>query len=113
MKIDHYSFGRIIINGKTYTSDVIIFPDIVKPSWWRLEGHLLQIPDLKDIVNAAPSVLIIGTGFYGAMQVPEKTINYLRSMGIDVQVHNSAKAVELYNKIASERHIVAALHLTC
>lgn len=33
MKIDHYSFGKIIINGKTYPSDVIIYPDSVDSSW--------------------------------------------------------------------------------
>ncbi len=113
MKISHYSFGRITVDGKTYTSDVIIFPNRVKSSWWRLEGHLLQIPDLKDVIDEKLPVLIIGTGFYGAMQVPEKTIDYLKSIGIDVYVHKSMEAVQLYNKISSERPTVAALHLTC
>ncbi len=29
MKIDSYSFGKIVINGKTYASDVIIYPGCV------------------------------------------------------------------------------------
>lgn len=113
MRISHYSFGKIIVEGETYTSDVIIFPEHVNSSWWRLEGHLLQIPDLKEIIEEKPSVLIIGTGFYGTMRVPGETINYLKSFGMDVYVHNSKEAVELYNKISSERQTVAALHLTC
>ncbi len=113
MRISHYSFGRIIVDGKTYTSDIIIFPDRVKSSWWRLEGHLLQIPDLKDIIDEKPPVLIIGTGYYGTMRVPDETVKHLESIGMDVYIHNSKDAVELYNKISSERPTVAALHLTC
>ena len=113
MRITHYSFGRITVDNKTYTSDIIIFPDHVKSSWWRLEGHLLQVPDLKEVIDVKPPVLIIGTGYYGTMRVPDETINHLRSLGIDVYVRNSKDAVELYNKMASERPTVPALHLTC
>ncbi len=50
MNIEHYSFGKIIINGKTYTSDVIIYPEKVDSSWWRKQGHSLYIDDLKDVI---------------------------------------------------------------
>jgi hypothetical protein len=113
MRITSYSFGRITVDDRTYTSDIIIFPDHVKSSWWRLEGHLLQIPDLKEVIDARPDVLIIGTGYYGTMRVPDEVIQHLRSLGMDVHVHDSKKAVELFNKISSERDVVAALHLTC
>ena len=113
MKVDGYSFGRITIDGKTYTSDVIIFQDRVDPSWWRKEGHLLQAEDLSDIVNAAPSVLVIGTGAYGTMKVPEKTLDHLRSQGMTVHVEKTALAVELYNSLSGSSSPVAALHLTC
>jgi len=33
MHISDYRFGRIVIDGKTYTSDVIVYPDRVDPSW--------------------------------------------------------------------------------
>ena len=32
MHIDNYSFGRIVINNKTYSSDVIVYPNRVDPS---------------------------------------------------------------------------------
>ena len=113
MKISHYSFGRIVIDGHTYTSDLIIYPDRVNPSWWRKEGHLLQIEDLADIMIAKPSVLIIGTGAYGIMKVPGKTLEYLNSKGVEVHIHDTKKAVEFYNMIASKKPAIAALHLTC
>lgn len=113
MKIDHYSFGTIIINGKTYTSDVIIYPDHVDSSWWRKEGHYLQPTDLDKALGAKPNLLIIGTGYSGVMKVPEETILFVKSKGIEVLVERTEKAVELYNTLSKTKKVVAALHLTC
>jgi hypothetical protein len=113
MKVEHYSFGSITIDGKTYTSDVIIYPDKVDSSWWRKEGHSLHIVDLKDVINVKPEILIIGTGYSGAMVVPEETISYLKAQNIEVHVARTEKAVELFNKFQKGKKTVAALHLTC
>jgi hypothetical protein len=113
MRITHYSFGKIEIDGKTYTSDVIIYPEHVDSSWWRQEGHLLQITDLKNIIVAKIPVLVIGTGFYGAMRVPKETLDYFKSNRIEVHVENTQMAVKLYNEISSKKPAIAALHLTC
>lgn len=113
MKIDHYSFGTIVINGKTYTSDVIIYPDSVDSSWWRKEGHYLQPVDLDKAVSKKPDVLIIGTGYSGVMVVPEETILFIKSKGVEILVERTEKAVELYNNLSKTRKVVAAFHLTC
>jgi len=113
MVIQHYSFGKITINGKTYTSDVIIYPGRVDSSWWRKEGHNLQIADLTDIIRAKPQIIVIGTGEYGVMKVPKDTISYLESEGIEVYVDRTDKAVEFFNKLQEDKVAIAALHLTC
>ena len=113
MHIDHYSFGRIIIDGKTYSSDVILYPERVDASWWRKEGHYLQKADLGDIVAAKPELLIIGTGAHGVMSVPESTIAFLESHNIRVLIEKTDKAVELFNTQRQGKKLVAALHLTC
>lgn len=113
MKITHYSFGRIEINGKTYTSDVIIFPDRVDESWWRKEGHFLQIDDLSDAVKEKPEIIIIGTGYYGVMKISDEALSFLTSKNIIVHVEKTDKAVELFNKIRSGKKVIALLHLTC
>ncbi len=56
MKIENYQFGRITIEGRTYTSDVIISPDGVNNSWWRETGHEVSINDLGPILEADPEV---------------------------------------------------------
>ncbi|MGQ9569936.1 MAG: Mth938-like domain-containing protein [Thermodesulfovibrionales bacterium] len=113
MKIEHYSFGNIVIDGKPYTSDVIIYPERVDSSWWRKQGHSLHIADLKDIIPENPEILVIGTGYSGAMVVPEETLLYLKSKGIDVYIERTTKAVELFNKFQKGEKVIAALHLTC
>jgi hypothetical protein len=114
MKIEQYTFGKIVINGKTYTSDVIIYPGKVDASWWRKEGHRLQPADLEKIVSEKPDLLIIGTGNLGAMAVPQETVSFLRSQGIDARVAPTAKAVDIFNNTSGgNKKVVAALHLTC
>ncbi len=113
MHIDDYSFGRIVIDGKTYTSDVVIYPDRVDSSWWRKEGHNLHTEDLEDVVSARPDIVVIGTGNSGVMRVPEKTVTFLESRGIRVFVEKTGKAVGIFNGQQGREKIIAALHLTC
>ena len=113
MKIDSYSFGRIVINCKTYTSDVIIYPDRVDAMWWRKEGHLLRHADVADALQAKPDVLVIGTGAAGVMRVPRETVERIASQGIEVKVERTAKAVETYNDLQGAKIVIAALHITC
>lgn len=113
MKIDSYSFGRIVISGKTCTTDVIIYPGRVDTAWWRKEGHLLQVEDLAEALRTKPGILVIGTGYYGVMRVPRETIERIAGLGIEVRVERTAKAVEVYNGLEAGGSVVAALHLTC
>ena len=113
MKIEHYSWGKIVIDGKTYTSDVIIYPDHVNASWWRKEGHHLHAEDLKDLIDTQPDAIVIGTGALGAMKVPKETIAHLESRGIHVHVGRTGKAVELFHTLQKDKKVIAALHLTC
>ncbi len=113
MKIDHYSFGKIVIDGKAYNSDVIIYPSRVDGSWWRKEGHYLHSSDITRVFDAKPDVLIIGTGYSGAMVVPEETVSLVRSKGIEIIIERTGKAVELYNGFKADKVVAAALHLTC
>ena len=113
MKIDSYSFGRIVINGKTYTSDVILYPGRVDASWWRKEGHLLQFADVEEALQAKPDVLVIGTGYAGVMRVPRETIDRIAAKGIEVKVERTSKAVALFNDLQDGRTVIAALHITC
>ena len=99
--------------GKIYTSDIIIYPDKINGNWWRKTGHLLQKEDLKDILNHKPEILIIGTGRYGVMKVPEETRNFIKSKKIKIIIEKTKKACEIYNELKDKKKVIAAFHLTC
>ena len=108
--IEDYSFGRIVIDGKAYTSDVLITGDTVH-SWWRKQGHLLNPEDLDVIMETPPDTLVVGTGTSGLMKVPGKTVKFIESRGITLIVERTEKAVRTFNALAEPK--AAALHLTC
>jgi len=112
--IESYKFGKVVINGKLYSSDVIIIGDYVKADWWRKEGHRLHIEDLRDVIDKDIEVLVIGTGYFGLMKVPEDVKRFLTEKGIEVIAQKTAEACKTFNKLkASGKNIAAALHLTC
>ena len=112
--IENYSFGQILINGEKYNSDLIIFKDRIYDSWWRKEGHNLCIDDIKEIIDEKPDTLIIGTGCYGLMKVPEELIEHIKSSGTkQVIVKKTGDACTEYNKLYKNNNLIAAFHLTC
>ena len=111
--IDSYAFGKIVVNGRTYTSDIIIFPDRVKGNWWRREGHRLHTEDIEEVVNEKPEVIIVGRGYSGLMEISREAADHLKAKGIELIAENTGKATELYNKLSKSRKIIAALHLAC
>jgi hypothetical protein len=114
MNIDGYRFGRIDIDGRTYTSDVIVTPEHVLDSWWRCEGHRLAVADLTDVLAARPDILVIGTGSLGRMTVLDETRRYLHAQGVEVREARTGEAVHEFNRLQqTHRRVVGALHLTC
>ena len=114
MNIEDYRFGRIVIDGRAYTSDVIVFPDRVEDGWWRNKGHELCPADLREVVQEKPAVLVVGTGKSGLMRVLPETEEYLKQQGIKLVVERTAEACKTFNRLhRSGEKVVAALHLTC
>ena len=114
MHIDSYQFGRIVIDGTAYSSDCLILGGSVRPDWWRKQGHLLTVEDLKPVIAARPSILVVGCGASGMMRVSENIGQVLREQGIELFVASTHKAVERFNELADKgENVAGALHLTC
>ena len=110
--IEDYSFGRIVINGKVYTSDIIITGDTVH-TWWRKQGHVLNPEDLTAIMDEPPHTLVVGTGASGLMKIPERTVKFLESHSITLVAEKTEKAVKTFNALTGTGTKAAAFHLTC
>jgi hypothetical protein len=112
-EIEDYSFGRIIINGKVYTQDLIIYPDSIEDSWWRKKGHSLVPEDIPRVLEMKPDVLVMGTGASGVLKVPASTKKQLADEGIELLDAPTDRAVQEYNRLKSGKRVVGAFHLTC
>jgi hypothetical protein len=112
--IDAIKFGAISIQGQTYSTDVLIFPDgQVKDGWWRKHGHRLTLGDLDALLRTNPEVLVVGTGVHGRM-LPEAGLeDAIRNMGIELVIAPNGQAMRHFNRLAGERSVAGGFHLTC
>lgn len=114
MEIESYDFGQITVGGETYTADLIIYPGRVEAGWWRCSGHELHPADLAGVLEAAPEVLVVGTGKWGRMRVLAETEALLQERGISLIVLQTDAACRTFNQLLrTGSRAVAALHLTC
>lgn len=112
--IESYDFGEIEIDGKTYTSDVIIYSDKIETSWWRKTSHKLAPDDLPDqVLKEKPDLILIGTGYYGYMKVLPETKELIESKGINLLIEDTKKAYHRFNEQSKKEKVIALLHLTC
>jgi hypothetical protein len=84
--IDSYNFGQVVVNGKRYTSDVIIFPDRVRDNWQRKTSHQLCLGDIAEVMTESPEVLVVGTGASGLMKVLPEVKEAVDARGIKLIV---------------------------
>jgi hypothetical protein len=110
--IEGYEFGRVTVDGREETRDVIVLPGRVVRDWWRKEGHGLVLEDLEQVLDELPERLLLGTGAYGQLRPDPDTLETLRARGVDVEVLSTAEAVRRYGQLDPQR-TAAALHLTC
>ena len=112
-KIDSYHFGQIVISGRKYSSDVIIFPDRVQDTWRRSSSHQLSLKDIAEVIAENPEVLIVGTGAAGLVKVLPEVKQATEAQGIKLIAEPTGDACNTYNSLSHSQKTVAALHLTC
>jgi hypothetical protein len=114
VKIETCSFGLIVIDGKQYTSDLIIYPDgHITDSWWRKSGHKLSVDDISQLIEFEPEVIIAGTGVNGLMKPVKGLEEMLSKKGMEFISVPNQEAVELFNELSSAKRVGACFHLTC
>ena len=112
MKIDSYTFGKIVVDGKSYDSDVIMYKDTVYPNWWRMNGHLFQIGDIEKHLKKSPKKLLIGTGFSQMMKVDPEARSYFKKADIEIVIESTSHAWKTFNSLGDNEDVMAAFHLT-
>lgn len=111
--IDSFRFGKVVIDGHSYTRDIIILAQRVLPGWWRERGHVLQLSDLEAVMEAKPAVLVVGQGTFSRVRIAEDAIGGLQAAGIELVALPTKEACQRYNALRERGDVAAALHLTC
>ena len=113
--IESSAFGRMAIDGRTYTSDLFIFPDgRVQEGWWRRRGHALGVSDIRALVDDSPELIVAGTGTSGRMRPEADLLPFLEKKSIAFIAEPTPRAVDIYNqKRTAGLTVAACFHLTC
>jgi hypothetical protein len=114
LRIDGCSFGSLVINGKTYTDDLVIHPDgeILKP-WRRKRGHQLSMDDLRGLIDSSPDVIVAGTGVSGGVKPDKSVESDLAKLGIAFIAAPNEEIIRVFNALAPDKKVGAGFHLTC
>ncbi len=114
MVIESYAFGNIVIDGRRYTSDLIIYPDgKIVDGWWRQSGHLITEPDITGLVVAKPEVIVVGTGASGMLKPAGGLERSLGKKGIQMIAAPCSTAINRFNELSASNKLGACFHLTC
>ena len=114
MMIEHFSFGKITVDGTTYTDDIKIIQGKVIPTWWRKSGHRVEVEDIRDIIEAKPSILVLGKGKPGMMKSTRSLCEFLKQNHIDLIELKTSEAIHTFNRLFKEgANVCAGFHLTC
>lgn len=110
--IEHYEFGEYIIDGKKYKYDITIING--KIGTWSRDGHTMYVDNVEELVQAKPEYIIIGTGAYGALDVPSDVKKHIEENKIKLVVEKTGKACEEFNRLEKEgKKVCAIMHGTC
>jgi len=112
--IDTCAFGVMVIDSKTYTSDLIIYPDgRVIDHWHRKSGHRLSSDDIDSLIKSKPEVIVAGMGSSGLMKPEPELERLLQKKSIDFIPEPNEKAIKSFNALLDSKKVSACFHLTC
>jgi hypothetical protein len=113
--IEDYSFGTMVINGKNYSSDLLISSSSgIHPSWWRKQGHRVEVTDIEAVLDKGTTIVLLGQGQPGRMIASDDLKTYLAARKIQLIEEPTLAAVKRMNALLSTNEsFVAGFHLTC
>ncbi len=97
--------------------DVMLFPGGAKEWDWTVSGTHHQpgilIADLQFLREQGAQVMVLSQGFYDRLQLSDDARQWLEKEAIPYQQTNTARAVEIYNRLCAGKPTGALIHSTC
>jgi len=119
--IESFEWAQFQVNGETHSAegegvgkDIFMVGEAVHP-WSARKGHKLKPSMVDCVLGKDIQVLVIGNGVNGAIKVPKKTREKLRSAGIETLIiEKTPSACCKYNDLLRQGERAALLaHGTC
>jgi hypothetical protein len=116
MRFEHFVFGSIRIDGRTYEHDVVIDLGAVRKREKKASRPLRVTYGHTplSILERIPwncHRLVVGTGVHGALPIVPELSREAESRGVELVVVPTAEAIALLQEDARETN--AILHVTC
>jgi hypothetical protein len=117
-KIDELTFGSIVIEGKKYSRDILIFADGTvkkrKGGFLMFGRHEIKRRELEELSHGQPEVIIVGTGTDGAAHIAAEAESWAKANSVSLLVQPSCDAIAKLNELTEQKKKVAGLiHITC
>ena len=114
MRVDEYEFGRIVIDGKRYESDLIVSGGCVskrrKGNSKKLKARFGHTPlSEHEELPWNCSTLVVGTGLYGGMPITDGVREEAERRGVSLLEMPTTQALQHLN----DQDTCLVLHLTC
>lgn len=111
-------FGRIVIDGKAYDHDVVVYPSgrVEKRKKWISKGkhgtsHKLDPEELREYLKEDFDVLLVGTGMYGMLSLLPESRELVR--GKEIIEKPTPEALEYFEEFRGRKRVLAIFHVTC
>jgi hypothetical protein len=116
MRLDHFRFGSIRVDGVTYENDLLIDRGQVRKRKKKVSkayrdafGHTPL--SVEETIPWKCRTLVVGTGADGALPVMPEVIGEAERRHVELVIVPTAKAMDLLNRKPSNAN--AILHVTC
>lgn len=123
MRVEDTGFGYVVIDGVRYEYDVVLCgekvlrrPKELSRKYRGLYGHTpLSTEEMKELLNLCPEarIVVIGTGQYGALPVPEEAIREAEKRGKRVIMLRTPEVSGKLSELSGEGRVLAVIHVTC
>jgi len=112
-------WGKITSNNNEY-HDVLISNGVIEErDYNRLKeefgtSHKIGDWEIDKLIQYNPDVIIIGTGYFGAVEVPNELKDRIQKNKFELKFLKSPAAIKEYNSLLSKgKKVNALIHSTC
>lgn len=111
-------WGKMSVAGMAGGKDFKLWPGGGRNWDWGEHGtghrRGIQPGDVAELIAQGCRIVILTTGRFNRLKVPQETVTQLQQQGVEVIVAGTKKGIEIYNDYARRGKAVGGLfHSTC